>query len=204
MSSTKKFPLKMPLTILLLIVVYLIVSIPFKVMEIIPGFTDIRPVSMLEPVYGIFFGIPGCLAFAIGNLITDIVSDSLRWSSIAGFAANFAGPLCFYLFWDKLSRVPFDLRGIKNIFKHIAVILTAALIQAILITPAVLFVYPEVDHLLLFITIMINSTAFPILLGIPMLIILQEELSFKPYTQRTQMPATSPDAAEHKTKDADA
>ena len=81
--------------------VYLIVSIPFKIMEIIPGFTDIRPVSLLIPVYGIFFGIPGCMAFAVGNLITDIISDSLRWSSIAGFAANFIGPFCYYLFWTK-------------------------------------------------------------------------------------------------------
>ena len=40
-----------------LLMIYLIVSIPFKVMEIIPGFTDIRPVAMLQPVYGIFFGI---------------------------------------------------------------------------------------------------------------------------------------------------
>ena len=77
-----------------LIAVYLIVAIPFKVMEVIPGFTDIRPVSMLMPVYGIFFGIPGCIAYAIGNLITDIISDSLRWSCIAGFVANFAGPFC--------------------------------------------------------------------------------------------------------------
>ena len=86
-----------------LIVVYLIVAVPFKVMEIIPGFTDIRPVSLLMPVYGIFFGIPGCIAYAIGNLITDIVSDSLRWSCIAGFAANFIGPFCYYLFWTTNS-----------------------------------------------------------------------------------------------------
>ena len=180
MSTDKKTPLRMLLTVVTLTVVYLIVSVPFQVMEIIPGFTDIRPVSMLEPVYGIFFGIPGCFAFAVGNLITDIVSDSLRWSSIAGFIANFAGPFCFYLFWDRLSRVPFDLRGIKNILKHIAAIAVAALVQAALITPAVRLLYPEVDHWLLFMTIMINSTSFPILLGIPLIIVLQEELSFKP------------------------
>ena len=44
---------------------------------------------MLYPVYGIFFGLPGCFATALGNLIADILSDSLRWSSIAGFIANF-------------------------------------------------------------------------------------------------------------------
>lgn len=192
MNTKKKSLLRVFLAIPVLIVIYLIVSIPFKVMEIIPGFTDIRPVSMLEPVYGIFFGIPGCLAFAVGNLITDIVSNSLKWSSIAGFAANFAGPFCFYLFWDVLSRVPFDLKGGKNILKHIAVIAVAALIQAELIIPAVRLVYPEVDHWLFFTTIIINSTSFPIILGIPLIIVLQEELKFKPYKQRVQKPEKSP------------
>ena len=167
------------LIVLALIAVYLIVSIPFKVMEIIPGFTDIRPVSMLQPIYGIFFGIPGCVAFAFGNLITDIVSDSLRWSSIAGFAANFIGPLCFYLYWCKLSGSPFHLRNIKNILKHIAVIVISSVIEACLITPAVALVYPEVNHWLFFATVLINTTVFPLLLGIPLIIVLQEEIGLK-------------------------
>ena len=54
--------------VLILTAVYLVVAVPFKVMSVIPGFADIRPVLMLNPVYGIFFGIPGCIAFAIGNL----------------------------------------------------------------------------------------------------------------------------------------
>ena len=120
-----------------LIIVYLIVAVPFKVMEIIPGFTDIRPVSLLMPVYGIFFGIPGCIAYAIGNLITDIVSDSLRWSSIAGFAANFAAPFLFYIFWSGISKTPFSLRTGKSLLKQTAVIAVSAIVQAALITPAV-------------------------------------------------------------------
>ena len=180
MSKKTHSPLWSLLIIVTLTVAYLIVSIPFKVMEIIPGFTDIRPVSMLRPVYGIFFGVPGCIAFAVGNLITDIVSNSLRWSSIAGFAANFLGPFCFYLYWCRLSRAPFDLKNMRHIIKHIVVILIVAVIETVLITPAVALVYPDVDHMLFFMTVMINSTAFPILLGIPLIIILQEELGLKP------------------------
>ena len=44
---------------LILLGVYLLLTLPFKVMEIIPGFTDIRPMNLMQPVYGIFFGIPG-------------------------------------------------------------------------------------------------------------------------------------------------
>lgn len=48
--------------VLALVVIHLIVAIPFRVMSVIPGFTDIRPVLLLQPVYGVFFGIPGCIS----------------------------------------------------------------------------------------------------------------------------------------------
>ena len=145
-----------------LIIVYLIIAIPFKVMSVIPGFTDIRPVMLLKPVYGVFFGIPGCIAFAVGNLIGDIMSDSLRWSSIAGFAANFLGPFVFYLFWNRISKSPFSLRTGVSILKHIALIAVSALMEAIIITPAVKWVYSEIDVILLFSTVKMR---FPICLS---------------------------------------
>ncbi len=160
--------------------VYLIVSVPFKVMEIIPGFTDIRPVSMLMPVYGIFFGIPGCVAYAVGNLITDIISDSLRWSSIAGFAANFIGPFCYYLFWTRLSKQSFDLRKPRNILTHTAVIAVDALIVAGIITPSVALTYPEVNTGVFFSVVLGNSSLFPFFIGIPLIILMQDELGFRP------------------------
>lgn len=171
------------LIICVLILVYLIIAIPFKVMSVIPGFTDIRPVMLLKPVYGIFFGIPGCIAFAIGNLIGDIISDSLRWSSIAGFAANFLGPFVFYVFWTRISKTPFSLRTGKSILKQLAVIVVSSVIEALIITPAVKLIYPEIDMLLLFITIFLNGAAFPLMLGIPLMILMQEELGFKPITR---------------------
>ena len=164
--------------------VYLVVSIPFKVMEIIPGFTDIRPVSMLMPVYGVFFGIPGCIAYAVGNLITDIVSDSLRWSCIAGFAANFIGPFIYYLFWIRLSKQRFRLKEAKNILKHILLIIIDALAVAGIITPFVALSYPEVNATLFFVTVLMNSTAFPLFLGIPLIILMQDELGFTPIERR--------------------
>ena len=46
---------------LLLVFIYLVFALPFKAMNIIPGFTDVRPVSALAPIYGIFYGPLGCL-----------------------------------------------------------------------------------------------------------------------------------------------
>ncbi len=164
----------------ILIAVYLIIAVPFKVMSVIPGFTDIRPVMLLKPVFGVFFGIPGCFAFAVGNLIGDIISDSLRWSSIAGFAANFIGPFVFYLYWRHISKAPFSLRTGGNLLRQIAVIAISSVLEAAIIAPFVKLTYPEIDVILLFVTILLNGFVFPLFLGIPLMILMQEELGFVP------------------------
>lgn len=173
-------PVRLCLLTAILVLVYLIIAIPFKVMNVIPGFTDIRPVMLFKPVYGVFFGIPGCIAFAIGNFIGDIMSGSLRLSSIAGFAANFLGPFVFYLFWTRISKNPFSLRTFKSILVEIAVIIVSSVIEAVIIAPSVKLIYPEVDIMLLSVTIFLNGSLFPLALGIPLMILMQEELGFNP------------------------
>ena len=179
-------PLKHLLLTLVLILVYLIIAIPFKVMSVIPGFTDIRPVMLLKPVYGVFFGIPGCIAFAVGNLLGDIMSDSLRLSSIAGFAANFMGPFIFYLFCIRISKAPFFLRTGISLIKFLIVIIISALMEAVVIAPAVKLIYPEIDALLLSVTIFVNGSVFPLFLGVPLMILMQEELGVKPVIKRSK------------------
>ncbi len=58
-------------------------------LTIIPGFTWIRPANALTPVFGILFGIPGCLGTAIGNFLADAFAGYLGWGSIGGFIGNF-------------------------------------------------------------------------------------------------------------------
>ena len=186
LAEKKNTTLRRAAIFAVLIFVYLIVALPFKVMEVIPGFTDIRPVSMLMPVYGIFFGVPGCMAYAIGNLITDAVSDSLRWSSIAGFVANFLGPFCYYFFWTRMSKTEFSLREGRSILKHILLILVDALLVAGIITPSVALSYPDIDAGLFFMMVMINSTTFPIFIGIPLIILMQDEMGFKPLKPKSK------------------
>lgn len=166
--------------IVILFFVYFLISAPFKVMEIIPGFSDIRPVTILGPIYGIFFGIPGCLVMAAGNLVMDLVSDSLRWSSISGFIANFFGPLLIYLFWSRWSKVPFSLKSWPSLFKHTIMICLSAVLEAVIITPTVALIYPEVNASLFALTVLLNTAFFPIVFGIPTIILLQEELGFQP------------------------
>lgn len=163
-----------------LVAVYLVVALPFKAMSLVPGFTDVRPVTALQPIYGVFFGLAGCLAVACGNLISDIADDALRWSSIAGFAANFLAPLLSWWFWTRFSRTPFSLRSARDLMRQTLVLVVSGAMQATVITPAVALVYPEVDAVFFAKAVLANSTAFPVFFGIPLAILLQEELGFRP------------------------
>ena len=179
---------------LALVAVHLVLALPFKVMNLIPGFTDIRPVTALGPVYAVFFGPIGCLATACGNLAADAFAHALRWSSIAGFAANFFGPLLVWLYWTRLSRVPFALRTFRNLFWHALAVTAMALLETAIITPAVALFYPSVDAAFFALTVFLNTTGFPIFLGIPLAILLQEELGFVPLPPKRHSPSHLPPA----------
>ena len=54
MSAKKKILLTAVLT-----AVFVLIAVPFKVMSLIPGFTEIRPVNCFNMLYGLLFGIYG-------------------------------------------------------------------------------------------------------------------------------------------------
>ena len=163
-----------------LLAVYLVVALPFKAMNLIPGFTDIRPVQALGPIYGVFFGPLGCLACACGNLVADAADDALRWTSIAGFASNYLGPLFVWWFWTRVSRTPFSLRSPRDLLRHSLVLAASAAIETAIVAPSVALVYPDVDIALFAKAVFGNTAIFPIVLGIPLSILLQEEFGFVP------------------------
>ncbi len=167
------------ITYLILIIVYLILAIPFKALTIIPGFSDIRPVTLLGPIYALFFGIPGCSIFALMNIVMDAISGGLMWSSIAGFAANFIGPFLILLYWTKYSKTPLHLKKPGNIVHFSLTLTIVAVIQAAIITPFVALLYPDVDWLLFFGTVVFNTAVFPIVLGIPLILLLREKMGLK-------------------------
>ena len=163
-----------------LLAAYVVVAVPFKAMNLIPGFTDVRPVMALGPVYGVFFGLPGCLASGFGNLLGDAIDDAIRWTSIAGFASNFLGPLLVWWFWTRVSRTPFSLRTPRDLLRHCLLLVVMAAVETLIVAPAVALVYPEVDAVFLAWAVFGNTAGFPILFGIPLSILLQEEFGLEP------------------------
>ena len=69
---------------------FLAVGIPFKVMVLIEGFTEVRPVNAIPPVAGLICGSWGALACGFGNLIADLFG-TFNGSSVLGFFGNMAG-----------------------------------------------------------------------------------------------------------------
>lgn len=172
------------LLFLALLAVYLIIALPFKVLAVIPGFTDIRPVNMLIPAYGIFFGIPGCLAFAFGNVIGDIASGSLRISSIAGFIANFLYPYMLYVIWTKIRKEPFHLRTVPMLLGFTASLIAGSIVSTAIITPTVGYFYQDVNLAVFALSVLANTFLFPFGFAIPFIVLIQEELGFKPLGPR--------------------
>ena len=175
-----------------LVAVYLVAAVPFKAMNLIPGFTDIRPVEALGPVYGIFFGLPGCFASGFGNLAADALAAELRWTSIAGFASHFVGSLLAWLFWTRVSRTPFSLRTPVDLLRYVLVVVAIAAAEDAIITPAVVLLYPDVDWTFFAGAVFCNTAGFPIFLGIPLSILLQEEMGLQPADPRLQDPPPEP------------
>lgn len=164
--------------LLILILFYLLIAIPFKVMVVIPGFSDIRPVVMLGPIYALFCGLPGCIVFAFMNLVMDIVGNSLRWSSLAGLAANFLGPFLLMIFWKNMKKrgIELNLKTPLNLLLFMATLIVTAILQALIITPAVAINYPDVNAVEFAVSVILNTSVFPISFGIPIIILMKEEM----------------------------
>jgi len=68
---------------------YVVVLLPFKIAEIIPGITEIRPGAALPIVFSIFFGPAAAWGAAFGNTIGDLLGGTISPATLFGFFGNF-------------------------------------------------------------------------------------------------------------------
>jgi len=88
--------------------VYAGLMIPFKGIQFIPGFAELRPASAIPITFGILFGPAAAWGSAIGNIIGDFMG-TLGMGSIPGAIGNFFFALvCYKLFpykvFENLAR----------------------------------------------------------------------------------------------------
>ena len=79
---------------------------------------------------------------------------------------------------------PFSLRTARDLLRYCLVIVVMAVVEDAIVAPAVKLVYPEVDFSFLAAAVFGNTAGFPIVLGIPVSILLQEEMGLKPADAR--------------------
>ena len=85
--------------------VYAAVLIPFKVaIPLIPGFTEVRPGSVIPIICSLLFGPAAAWGSAIGNTIGDFSVGMIGLGSIFGFVGNFLLGFIPYRMWRALGK----------------------------------------------------------------------------------------------------
>ena len=145
----------------------------FKVMVLIEGLTEVRPVNAIPPIAGLLFGPVGALACGIGNLAADLFG-SFGWSSILGVIANFVAAYLPYRLWHLFSDEPPNLHSGKNILRYIVYCLISALTTAWFLAFG-LYTFFGLWLEQMYTYVFFNNFGFSLVLGMPLFIILTSD-----------------------------
>src|SRR5229473_6622664 len=111
---------------------YAAVLVPFKVVPLIPGVTELRPGNAIPVVCSMLFGPAAAWGAAIGNMIGDFFGG-VGPGDIFGFFGNLAYGYIPYKIWSLLSasgESPLHLTP-RAIAKYIAACLSASVLCAV-------------------------------------------------------------------------
>ena len=152
---------------------FVALGVPFKVMVLVEGLTEVRPVNAIPPIAGLLFGPVGALACGLGNLAADLFG-SFGWSSILGVIANFIAAFLPYRLWHLFSNETPNLHSGINILRYIIYCLISALTTAWLLSFGLNtffgFWLEEIYTYVFF-----NNFGFSLALGMPLFIILTSD-----------------------------
>lgn len=152
---------------------FFVLGAAFKVMVLIEGFTEVRPVNAIPPVAGLVSGPVGALACGIGNLLADMLG-SFNLSSILGVIANFIAAYLPYRLWHLFSKETPNLHKAKNIFLYTVISLTTALTVAWILSFGLFILFGTWIEVL-YTYVFFNNFGFSLVLGMPVLIILTSD-----------------------------
>jgi energy-coupling factor transport system substrate-specific component len=148
----------------------------------VPGIAYLRPAQALTTVFGILFGIPGCIGSAVGNFIGDIFAGTLTLGSVAGFIGNFFSAYVPYRIIYTPEKAKLDTTG--KILLYAWAVVAGGFVIAFYIPwwLAVLNIIPaQVAWIGVFGNIWLNGLITPWILGFILM-----KLLF-PYTRRWNM-----------------
>ncbi|MBI4552533.1 MAG: QueT transporter family protein [Candidatus Latescibacteria bacterium] len=94
---------RMVVLVALTAALYAAVLIPFKLLPLIPGITELRPANVLPVICSLMFGPAAAWGSAFGNLIGDLLGGTSGLGSYFGMLGNFWYGYFPYRAWRTLS-----------------------------------------------------------------------------------------------------
>lgn len=152
-------------------VVYYLVLEVFLGIPICNTDTQIRPASAVGPVLGLFFGWPGSLGCAFGNLVSDMASEG-----DAGMLALYTGIqviynafpyFVWYIVLHKRDDLFPSLASVHKVVLYLIAMIADAALVTLLLMP---FEPDSMQHLNIHIVRMLNNAVFLVYVGVPLLI----------------------------------
>ncbi len=112
---------------------YAAVLVPFKVVPLIPGVTELRPANAIPVVCSFLFGPAAAWGSAIGNMIGDFFGG-VGPGDIFGFFGNLVYGYIPYKAWNIIAAGESPVsRSPRSIVKYVAVCLAASILCADLV-----------------------------------------------------------------------
>jgi energy-coupling factor transport system substrate-specific component len=112
---------------------YAAVLVPFKVVPLIPGVTELRPANAIPVVCSFLFGPAAAWGSAIGNMIGDFFGG-VGPGDIFGFVANLFYGYIPYKAWNVIAQGQSPVtRSPEAIARYVAVCLAASVLCADLV-----------------------------------------------------------------------
>ncbi len=152
---------------------FLILGISFKVMVLVEGLTEVRPVNAIPPVAGLLCGPVGAAACGIGNLLADM-AGTFSASSLLGVIGNFLAAYMPYRLWQLFSDEEPNLHSRKNRIRYCLICAVSAMTVAWFLAFG-LYLLEGVWMEQIYTYVFFNNLGFSIGLGMPLLIILTSD-----------------------------
>ena len=152
---------------------FFVLGAAFKVMVLVEGLTEVRPVNAIPPVAGLAFGPVGGIACGIANLFADLFG-TFAWSSVLGVIANFVAAYLPYRLWHLFSKEPPNLHSKKNILLYLMVCLISAFTVAWFLAFG-LYTFFGLWIEQMYTYVFFNNFGFSVMFGMPLLIVLTSD-----------------------------
>ncbi len=113
--------------------VYAAVLIPFKVaIPLVPGFTEVRPASVIPIICSLMFGPAAAWGSAIGNIIGDILGGTAGPGMFPGIIGNFLYGYIPYRMWKAFGKGEPIAKAHRSTVRSVIIALAAGAIIALI------------------------------------------------------------------------